>query len=119
MAVKVESLGTLSVSNSILTGGSHSTMYLVNSGPVEVHNSHLFKTGANTTNCSQHEDYGLVVHDLTGNYWGTTNPDTVADWIWDQNDDPSNFSIVNYLPMADGPVPTEEKSFGSIKAMFR
>lgn len=119
IAVKVEAGGTLSVSNSILTGGSNSTMYLQNSGLVEVHNSHIFKTGTYSIYCSQPKEYGLNIHDMTGNFWGTTDPELVASWIWDQNDDPANFSIVNYLPMADGPVPTEEKSFGSIKAMFR
>jgi hypothetical protein len=88
-------------------------------GIVEVHNSHIFKNGTYSINCSQPEEFGLNIHDMTGNYWGTTSPDTVADWIWDQNDDPANFSIVNYLPMANGPVSTEDKSFGSIKAMFR
>jgi len=110
---------TLFSSNTEFFGGSDSVLFLFNSGPIEIHNSHIIPSGPLAVNCSQPEGLGLVVHDLTGNYWGTTDPDLVATWIWDQNDDPANFSIVNYLPMANGPVPTEEKSFGSIKAMFR
>ena len=118
-AVDATSEGVLDISNSILTGGSDCVIWLNNPGPISVHNSHIIKNGPLAINCWNHESLGLVTHDLTGNYWGTTNPDSVASWIWDQNDDPANFSIVNFLPMADGPVPTENTSFGSIKAMFR
>ena len=110
---------TLFSTGSVFEGGSVATLFFQNSGPAEIRNSHILRSSSYSVQCSQPEEYGLIVHDMTGNYWGTTNPDSVAEWIWDQNDDPANFSIVNYLPMADGPIPTEEKSFGSIKAMFR
>ena len=111
--------GYVDISNSILTGGSLGVIRSFNPGAITVHNSHIIKSGQLAINCWNHEELGLVTHRLTDNYWGTTDPDTIANWIWDQNDDPANFSIVHYLPIADGPVPAEEKSFGSIKAMFR
>ena len=60
-----------------------------------------------------------AVQDFTNNYWGTTDPDSIAALIWDSNDDPEIHSTVLFEPFAGGPVSTEEKSFGSIKAMFR
>lgn len=61
----------------------------------------------------------LIEQDFTGNYWGTTDPAEVAEMIWDINDDPTMNSIVNYLPMADGPLATEDISLDGLKAMFR
>jgi len=57
--------------------------------------------------------------DFTGNYWGTTNPDSIAALIYDGQDDPNIHCTVRYSPFANGPVPTEKKSFGSVKSMFR
>lgn len=119
MAVDVQRDGVAIISNSILTGGSQGVIRLFNPGPTVVHNTHILKNGPLAINSWNHELLGLVTHDMTGNYWGTTNPDLVAGWIWDQNDDPANFSIVNYLPMANGEVPTENSTWGSVKAMFR
>jgi hypothetical protein len=115
----VTSGGELNVQDSILTGGSDSVIRLRNPRSATVHNTHIFPTGPVAIRTSQHESLGLVEHDFTGNYWGTTDPDEVASWILDQTDDPSNYSIVNYLPIAGGPVPTEQSTFGSFKALFR
>ncbi len=61
----------------------------------------------------------FVLQNFTGNYWGTTNPDAIAEMIWDNNDDPTMTSIVDFLPMADGPVATEKTTLDGLKAMYR
>jgi hypothetical protein len=63
--------------------------------------------------------YEHVTQDFRGNYWGTTDPDSIAAMIQDSTDYPEIHSTVLFEPFAGGPVPTEKKSFGSIKAMFR
>ena len=99
-------------------GADVSTIYASYGSSVTLHDCHIFKTGDYAFKTEFFAE-SFVEQDMTHNYWGATNPDILETWIWDANDDPGINSIVNYLPMANGPVPTEEKSFGSIKAMFR
>ncbi len=61
----------------------------------------------------------VAVQDFRNNYWGTTDTDSLDAWIWDGHDDPSVHSVVEYMPMADGPVPIETSTWGDVKAMFR
>ncbi len=60
-----------------------------------------------------------VTQDLTNNYWGTTDIALIESWIHDINDDSSIHSVVDFLPIADGPVPTEKRTLGDLKAMYR
>jgi hypothetical protein len=57
--------------------------------------------------------------DFTGNYWGTSDPDSIAAMIVDSNDDSNIHGTVLFEPFADGPLPTEKKSLGGVRAMFR
>lgn len=62
--------------------------------------------------------------DMTGNYWGTANSDSIATWIMDANDpgDPPYFPVhgfVNFEPFSSVPVETEKTSLGGVKALFR
>jgi len=57
--------------------------------------------------------------DMTDNYWGTTDEDQIAEWIWDGNDDPSIQAFVQYQPFASGPVGTEQQSWGQVKALYK
>jgi hypothetical protein len=56
--------------------------------------------------------------DLAGNWWGTTDRDSIDAWIWDGNDDPSIKAVVEYEPILDGPLAGEAKSFSDLKALF-
>jgi len=58
------------------------------------------------------------VMDLTNNWWGTSDPDSIAAWIRDGVDDPQ-FPIVQYDPFALQPVGEEKKSVSDLKSMFR
>ncbi len=61
--------------------------------------------------------------DMTGNWWGTTEPDSIAAWIHDGNDvmwPPGGLveCTVDFQPFATGPVPNEKQSLGGLKALF-
>ena len=59
------------------------------------------------------------VLDFTGNYWGTTEADSIAAWIWDENDDSHVQGEVVFEPFSPVPLPDEKKSLGDVKRMFR
>jgi len=59
------------------------------------------------------------VLDMEGNYWGTQDPEEIATWILDGNDDHEIGFVVDFLPMADGPVSTERVTLDGIKALYR
>jgi len=63
--------------------------------------------------------FSSTVVDLRGNYWGTSEPDSVAAWIRDMHDDPSEQAEVLYLPIEPEPVAADKKSLGSLKSLFR
>lgn len=59
--------------------------------------------------------------EMTSNYWGTANPDTISAWIVDGYDiaSPQMHGFVNFQPFSSVPVPNERTSLGSVKALFR
>ncbi|MDP2325707.1 MAG: right-handed parallel beta-helix repeat-containing protein, partial [Gammaproteobacteria bacterium] len=57
--------------------------------------------------------------DLSGNYWGTTDPQAIRDLIWDGNDQPNINCTVQFEPFLGGPLPTESVSWGGVKVLFR
>jgi len=106
--------------NNIFAGGNeyYATIMITSSATVELHDCHILKDCEYAVKL-EYFYYDDIEQDLTGNYWGTTDPDTVAEWIWDGNDDSSIHSIVEYIPMADGPVEAEDKSWTELKQMYR
>jgi hypothetical protein len=60
----------------------------------------------------------VITEDLSNNYWGTADPNQVAQWIWDGIDDPSIKAVVQYLPISTGPIATEPKSWGEVKTLY-
>jgi hypothetical protein len=63
-----------------------------------------------------------VAHfDMTNNWWGTTDPDSIQAWIRDRNDFPEYpfFQEIDFLPYLEGPVPVKKSSLGGFKSLFR
>ncbi len=56
---------------------------------------------------------------LENNYWGTTDTALLDQWIFDGNDDDDVDIYIDYLPLADGPIPTEPTTWSTVKAQFR
>ena len=65
--------------------------------------------------------YGFdPVHlDLRNNYWGIASRDSIAALIWDGNDDSNIHAFVDFEPFSTTPLPTEKKSLGGVKGLYR
>jgi len=106
------------VENSRIEGGTIAAVYLGSgAGPCEIHNCDLVKGSGPMVECVVSATQ--VTHDLSNNYWGTTNEADIQSWILDRNDDPGRGGLVIYSPFASQSVPTEATSWGDLKALFR
>lgn len=63
------------------------------------------------------EEYHNI--DMSNNWWGTTDPDSIGAWIEDGMDDEEWPYYIVWRPFLDGTVSAEEKSLNDIKAFFR
>ncbi len=95
-------------------------IFLFIPGPMSFHNNHFFR-GDNAwfVKTSEYHPYGPNIVDMTGNWWGTTDLNELAEWTYDGNDNDLVWIHVNYQPLADGPVSTESTTLEGIKAMYR
>lgn len=87
-------------------------------------NNHILKHGGVAVRVGGFMQPPDMTIDMSGNYWGTTSADSISAWIIDGNDPvvPPYLPIhgfVNFEPFSSVPVPTEKKSVGNVKAMFR
>lgn len=62
---------------------------------------------------------GAVDFDMTDNYWGTTDPDSIQAWIDDHLDDSAAPYRIIWDPYKDQPVSQPNTSLGSFKGLFR
>ncbi len=113
----------LLVTDSIFTGGGMTTARAVN-GQVEMHRNHILNSGGYSLMAMPYPNPPLRILDFTNNYWGTFEADSlevdpISALIWDGHDDPSIHAIVDYQPFSPIPLPSEQKSMGDIKRMFR
>ena len=57
--------------------------------------------------------------DMRRNWWGTTDPDSIAAWIYDGNDEPGVGFVIAWEPFLDQPVTARNSSFGDLKQAYR
>jgi len=101
-----------------ITGSTYQAIWLTGNSVLNLKNCHILPASGLAVQCASYPG-PQIVQDLTANYWGTTDPEAIAELIWDGNDDPSLMTTVDFLPLADGPVAEEPTSWGDLKAMFR
>lgn len=82
------------------------------------HGNHILKGQSGTARILYYTVPPLTI-DLTNNYWGTTEADSISAWIWDGADDSEIEAIVQFEPFSSVPVRSELRSFGNLKRMFR
>ncbi len=118
-SIYVDSWSVVNGSGNIFSGGEDvATIYMSSQSQVTLNGNDILKSGDYAAMTGQY-NYEIVTNDLTNNYWGTSDPDSITSWIWDYNDDPVTRAYIDYIPFSDVPLPTEKKSLGDVKAMFR
>jgi hypothetical protein len=65
------------------------------------------------------EGFGPVVLDMTENYWGTDDPDSIASWIHDRNDSPEVCHLIEFEPFATESTPVRTMSLSEMRRLFR
>ncbi|MEZ4387989.1 MAG: hypothetical protein R3D98_10535 [Candidatus Krumholzibacteriia bacterium] len=93
-------------------------VYLASLGLGTIRNNQFLRTGTEDwILCPYHPSFQQDI-DLSGNYWGTTDVEEIAEGIWDCHDDDHAYHCVVFEPLADEPVRTEPHSWSAIKSLF-
>ena len=118
IGVLVGSTSTLDCTSVVVEETTIQGFRISNDSIVSVNNSHILPSAGVGVEVGAYSGNQFEL-DFSGNYWGTTDADSIAAMIHDSQDDPSIHCTVQFEPFAIGPVPTEKTSLGSFKAMFR
>lgn len=120
MYFNVVVVGLLVGSRNELKGGTTVTLRIPSDFSVlDFHENHILNAGGLSVEAYSNTGPPLRTHDLSRNYWGTTDTEQIDAWIRDRHDDPDfNYIIVDYQPLAEQPIPTESTTFGELKARY-
>jgi len=115
----IRTYGNQFVSNNMFIGGEH-TLSFYNAPQIDFsfHNNHILRTTGEYIFTPEYYQWDQHL-DLTLNYWGTTDLEEIAAHIIDGRVLPNSGFIVDFEPIAGGPVSTERTTLDGIKAMFR
>lgn len=102
----------------ILRGASYAAI-LIGNGSVTLAGCHVLWGGRRLVQLDLFSEPPDVKMDLRNNYWGIATRDSIADLIWDGSDDPAIHAFVDFEPFSPTPLPTEKKSLGGVKGLYR
>ena len=111
---------SLTVINNIIEGGNYASIYVDSGyGELDFHQNHIFRMdGGYFARTTTYFPPPNITLDLSGNYWGTTDLDEIETWTLDGNDLPNSHLFFNFEPIADGPVETQQTTWGAVKSLF-
>jgi hypothetical protein len=97
-----------------------SAVYIVSCTPT-LKNNHILSGDGSLVEIVGFDGPQQVHIDMTENFWGISDRDSIAGLIEDGNDGvpPTTYGIVDFEPYSDVPVSAKKQSMGSLKAMFR
>ena len=112
--------GKVDAENCVFTNEGEWGIIMIGRSSAEFHNSHIFRSGAPYAIDLTYHQWVLdgVVH-FENNWWGTADPDSVADMIYDHADSNDIPTTVSFEPILLGPAANKKKSFGGMKQLFR
>jgi len=118
ISMNVHSTSEVVGTGNILRGGEYMTMR-VSSSTVVFHDNHILNHSGDTISLVGFGDEPPDTLYFSNNYWGTSHADSISSWIWDGHDDPGIRAYVEFEPFSAVPLPSELKSMGDVKRMFR
>lgn len=107
------------IADNIISGGSLAPIMIsAEATTTPIHGNHIMRgSGYAVIVDSFGYDEGAVV-DLTGNYWGTAERDSIQAWILDDYGDPDSPVIV-FEPFSSTPLSRHDSTMSDLKEMFR
>jgi Right handed beta helix region len=144
LGLQLDGSGEIRVANCVVEGGERS-VWISGSNIVLENNvfrgasNEAFKISSCTPRINNNDilrDSGLAVLlsgfasndedlyiDMTNNYWGTTDADSIAAWIYDGNDEYDPIwgikAFVDFEPFSAVPLDTKKESLGGFKSLYR
>lgn len=110
--------GAIVGGGNLLSGGTVETIHLGDPGYIEFFGNHILNGGGLTVLAGTAPWTPRTVS-IANNWWGTTDPAQIEEWIEHAPDDPENNGLtIEYLPFYGGPVPNKASSMGRLKATF-
>ena len=110
----------LQVQNSIFEGDDAAVAVMTPSPLMKFHGNHiLMRPGGYSVWTSHYYSGEIVYPDFRNNYWGTTDLEEISASILDGYDDPGRNMFILFDPIADGPVSTQQTTFGGLKSLYR
>jgi hypothetical protein len=110
--------GDVTATGNVFVGGDAITIVLQTEA-ARFHGNHILKGSGWAIKAEGPIEPPLRYSDFTNNYWGTSSADSIRAWIWDHLDDPYLYAQVNFEPFSPTPLPTEKKSLGGVKSLYR
>jgi len=111
--------GRVTGSDCVFSGASGATISCPDWPTFTLHNCHILRGGGWLVELAQSNFPPIIHADLRNNYWGIADRDSIAALIWDGTDDPTINGIVDFEPFSATPLPTEKKSLGGVKSLYR
>jgi hypothetical protein len=116
--VSIRCEGVISGAHNVLRGATYAAMRAYTS-VITMHDNHILFGGRRLVQLDAFVDPPATKLDFRSNYWGITDRDSIAALIWDGNDDPRINGFVEFEPFSATPLPTEKKSLGNLKSLYR
>ena len=111
---------TIDLVDNILLGAKDFTIKCTSYASISGHGNHiLLGDGHFAVRLFAYGNAHPASVDLRNNYWGTDDPEQIAAWIMDGNDDPFVDMVVDYLPFSDVPLPAEATTWSDLKALYK
>ena len=117
--VTARSGGYFEGSGNVLRGGTRESVRLMGyTAGASFHGNDIYNPIGSTVRLMGFQTLATKPLDLTDNWWGTVDPDSIQAGFAYENSNPEMFELL-WQPFRTEPVPVEKNSMGGLKALYR